>query len=77
MLATTIKSGIATNFDVGDPVENPNSKGAIFGAPDIQNQRSAFAFNNTQNHTGTVQKKVKYCKTKIHSFSQYHWYFVT
>ena len=72
MVATTIKSGIATNFDVGDSVENPNSKGAIFGAPDNLNQRSSFAFNNTQNHTGTVQKKVKHCKTKIYSISRYH-----
>jgi hypothetical protein len=48
------------NFDVGVSVENPISKGAIFGADDNLNPRSTYAFNNTQNHTETVRKKVEY-----------------
>ena len=72
IVATTIKSGMATNFDVGESGENPTSKGAILGAADNLNQRSTYAFNNTQNHAGMVQKKVKYCKTQIYCIFQNH-----
>ena len=56
-LATIVKSGTIPNFE---NVENHNGKGNTFGSGDPMNQRSAFAFNTGQNHTGTTQKKVSY-----------------
>ena len=57
LLATIVKSGTITNFE---NVENHNGKGNIFGSGDPMNQRSAFALNMGQNHTGATQKKVSY-----------------
>ena len=57
LLATIVKSGTIPNFE---NVENHNGKSKIFGSGDPINQRSAFAFNTGQNHTGATQKKVIY-----------------
>ena len=55
--ATIVKSGTVPNFG---NVENQSGKSTTFGSVEAMNQRSAFAFNSGQNHTGTTQKKVKY-----------------
>ena len=57
LLATIVKSGTISNFE---NVENHNGKGNNFGSGDPMNQRSAFALNMGQNHTGATQKKVSY-----------------
>ena len=70
--ATIVKSGTIPNFE---NAENHSGKGNIYGSGDPINQRSAFAFNTGQNHTGNSQKKASNIPSNVLRISNYKFIF--